>query len=61
MNVSAKITSLTSQNKVSEGEKVYELLHPEIRTEFHKLVLRSGEWKYVNHDTVKPYKVYTLK
>lgn len=61
MNVSAKITSLTSQNKVSVGEKVYELLHPEIRTEFHKLVHRNGEWKYINRDTGKPYKVYTLK
>jgi adenylate cyclase len=34
MNVAAKITSLTSLNKVSVGEKVYELLHPEIRANF---------------------------
>jgi adenylate cyclase len=31
MNVAAKITSLTSRDKVSVGEKVYELLHPEIQ------------------------------
>lgn len=60
MNVAAKITSLTSINKVSVGEKVYELLHPEIRAEFHKLAHRAGEWKYVNRDTRKLYKVYTL-
>ena len=60
MNVAAKITSLTSINKVSVGEKVYELLHPEIRAEFHKLPHRTGEWKYINRDTHKLYKVYTL-
>jgi class 3 adenylate cyclase len=60
MNVAAKITSLTCVNKVSVGENVYELLHPEIRAEFHKLAHRAGEWKYMNRDTGKPYKVYTL-
>jgi class 3 adenylate cyclase len=60
MNVAAKITSLTSQNKVSVGEKVYELLHPEIRAEFHKLVYSAGEWKYIHRDTGKLYRVYTL-
>jgi len=60
MNVAAKITSLTNINKVSVGEKVYELLHPEIRAEFHKLAYRAGEWKYMNRDSGKPYKVYTL-
>jgi adenylate cyclase len=59
MNVAAKITSLTSINKVSVGEKVYELLHPEIRAEFHKLAHRAGEWKYTNRDSGKLYKVYT--
>jgi adenylate cyclase len=60
MNVAAKITSLTNINKVSVGEKVYELLHPEIRAEFHKLAYRAGEWKYMNRDSGKPYKMYTL-
>ncbi len=59
MNVAAKITSLTSINKVSVGEQVYELLHPEIRAEFHKLTHRIGEWKYTNRDSGKLYKVYT--
>ena len=60
MNVAAKITSLTSINKVSVGEKVYELLPPEIRAEFHKLAHRAGEWKYTNRDSGNLYKVYTL-
>ena len=60
MNVAAKITSLTSRDKVSVGEKVYELLHPEIQAEFHKLAHRAGEWKYTNRDSGNLYKVYTL-
>ena len=60
MNVAAKITSLTSKDKVSVGEKVYELLHPEIQAEFHNLVHRAGEWKYTNRDSGNLYKVYTL-
>jgi adenylate cyclase len=59
MNVAAKITSLTSANKVSVGERVYELLHPELKTEFHRLVPKVDKWKYINQDTGKPYKIYT--
>jgi len=61
MNVSAKITSLTGANKISVGEKVFELLHPEVKADFHRLVPRNGEWKYINRDNGKLYKVYTLK
>jgi adenylate cyclase len=32
MNIAAKITSLTSPNKVSIGENVYKFLHPEVQT-----------------------------
>jgi class 3 adenylate cyclase len=60
MNVSAKITSLTGPNKVSVGEHVYKLLHPRIQAEFHELAYGTDEWKYVNLDTGKLYKVYTL-
>ncbi len=60
MNVSAKITSLTGPNKVSVGENVYKLLHPGIQAEFHELVYGIGEWDYINRDTGKLYKVYTL-
>jgi len=59
MNVAAKITSLTGPNKVSVGENVYKLLHPSIQSEFYELVGSAHEWKYINLDTGKLYKVYT--
>ncbi len=59
MNVAAKITSLTDSNKVSVGENVYKLLHPNLQSEFHELLISESEWKYVNIKTGKPYKVYT--
>ncbi len=60
MNIAAKITSLTEPNKVSIGENVYKLLDPGIQTEFHELVYGLGEWDYINRETGKLYKVYTL-
>jgi adenylate cyclase len=59
MNVAAKITSLTDPNKVSVGENVFKLLHPNLQSEIHELTPSEAEWKYVNLDTGKPYKVYT--
>jgi hypothetical protein len=35
-------------------------LHPSIQAEFHELIYRIGEWDYINRDTGKLYKVYTL-
>ena len=61
MNVSAKITSLTGANKISVGEKVFELLHPEVRADFRRLVPRKGEWRYINRDNGELYQVYTMK
>ena len=60
MNIAAKITSLTSPNKVTIGENVYKFLHPGVQTEFHELAYRPDEWKYINRDTGNLYKVYTL-
>lgn len=59
MNVAAKITSLTDPNKVSVGENVFKLLHPNLQSEIHELTPSEAEWKYVNLETGKPYKVYT--
>jgi adenylate cyclase len=59
MNVAAKITSLTSPNRVSVGENLYKLLHPGIQTEFHELAYGTDEWDYINRDTGNIYKVYT--
>jgi len=61
MNVTAKITSLTGPNKVSVGENIYKLLHPNSQTEFQESLSLHDEWKYLDSDTDKVYKVYTLK
>ena len=61
MNVAAKITSLTGPNQVSIGENVYQLLHPNTQAEYHESLSLDNEWKYLDSDTDKIYKVYTLK
>jgi adenylate cyclase len=58
MNVAAKITSITDSNRVSVGENVFKLLHPNLQSEFREFVTSESEWKYVNVKTGKPYKVY---
>jgi adenylate cyclase len=60
MNIAAKVTSLTGSNKVSVGENVYKLLDVGIQAEFHELAYGTDEWKYINPDTGKLYKAYTL-
>ena len=60
MNVAAKITSLTSPNKISVGNNVFKLLHPSIQTKFHQMPLKENEWKYVDHETNLFYKVFTI-
>lgn len=59
MNVGAKIMSITKSNKISVGENVYRLLHPTTQTEFQELKDIEG-WKYIDRETGKPYKVYSL-
>jgi adenylate cyclase len=61
MNIAAKITSLTGANKVSIGDNVYKSLDCKVQREFHELSMSDNRWKYINHGTDKPYKVYTLK
>ena len=51
MNIAAKITALTSKNKISIGEDIYKLLHPTIQSEFRELILHTNEWKYTNRTT----------
>ena len=60
MNVAAKIIPLTTSNKISVGNAVYKLLHPNIQSEFELLII-DQEWKYVDRETDELYKVYTLK
>ena len=60
LNVAAKITSHTPPNKISVGDNVYKLLHPELQAEFYEQVnLNLSGWKYINHKTGEIYKVYT--
>ncbi len=61
MNIAGKITSLTGPNKVSVGEDIYKLLHPNTQAEFHESSSLEDKWKYLDPDTDKIYKVYTLK
>jgi adenylate cyclase len=60
MNVAAKITSLTSANKISVGNAVYKLLHPTMQSKFELLSIDQG-WKYVDRETGELYKVFTMK
>ncbi len=60
MNVAAKITSLTTANKISVGNAVYKLLHPTIQSKFELLSIKKG-WKYVDRETGELYKVFTMK
>ena len=61
MNVTAKITSITGPNKISVGENVYKLLHPNTQERFELLSNPGDDWKYVAPDTGEIYKVYTSK
>ena len=61
LNVAAKITSLTPANKISVGENVYKLLHPELQSKFHNLSnMNLSGWRYIDHQTGEIYKVYVL-
>lgn len=61
MSIAAKITSLTSPNKISIGEDVYSLLHPSEKKKFYEVKFSPEEWKYRNRTTDRMYKVYTIK
>jgi adenylate cyclase len=61
MNVAAKITSITGPNKISIGENVYKLLHPNTQERFELVSNLGDDWKYVAPDMREIYKVYTSK
>jgi adenylate cyclase len=61
MNIAGKITSLTGPNKVSVGEDIYKLLHSNTQAEFQESSSLVDKWKYLDTDTDKIYKIYTLK
>lgn len=58
MNIVSKITSLTTPNGISIGENAYNLLDHKTQSKFQISSVPIGNWKYVNLDTKKPYKIY---
>ncbi len=59
MNVTAKMTSLTGPNKITLGNNVYKLLHPNLRLKFHKMkIIKETGWKYIDLENNLPYQVY---
>jgi hypothetical protein len=55
------LQSALTPNRISVGEKIFKLLHPNLQSEVHELITSANEWKYVNIESGKPYKVYTTK
>jgi adenylate cyclase len=60
MSVSAKMTSLTEPNKITIGDDVFNVLHPELEEKFVQVSYSEKEWKYVNKRTGQLYKIHTL-
>jgi len=60
MSVSAKMTSLTEPNKITIGDDVYNVLHPELKEKFVQVSYDEKEWKYVSKRTGQLYKIHTL-
>jgi len=59
MNVTAKMTSLTGPNKITVGNNVYKLLHPNLQLKFHKMkIIKETGWKYIDLENNLPYQVY---
>ena len=61
MSITAKITSLTNPNKITIGEDVYDILHPEIKSKFIEVKHNIGNWKYTDRQTGQIYKLYTIQ
>jgi adenylate cyclase len=61
MSISAKITSITDPNKITIGEDVYNMLHPQIKMQFKEVKYNTEDWKYTNRYTGQIYKLYTIR
>ena len=61
MSITAKITSLANPNKITIGEDVYDVLHPEIKSKFTEIKCNIDNWKYTDRETGRLYKVYTSR
>ena len=47
--------------KRTEGDNVFRLLHPNTQAEFQESLSLRDEWKFLDSETDRVYKVYTLK
>ncbi|HEU4446314.1 MAG TPA: adenylate/guanylate cyclase domain-containing protein, partial [Nitrososphaeraceae archaeon] len=61
ISITAKITSLTNPNKITIGKDVYEVLHPEIKSEFVEVEQNVENWKYTDRMTGRIYNLYSLQ
>jgi adenylate cyclase len=61
ISITAKITSLTNPNKITIGKDVYEVLHPEIKSEFVEVEQNIENWKYTDRMTGRIYNLYSLQ
>lgn len=61
ISITAKITSLTNPNKITIGKDVYEVLHPEIKSEFVEVEQHTENWKYTDRMTGRIYNLYSLQ
>jgi class 3 adenylate cyclase len=61
MSITAKITSLTNPDRITIGEDVYDVLHPEIKSKFTEIKCNIDNWKYTDRETGRLYKVYTSR
>ena len=61
ISITAKITSLTNPNKITIGKDAYEVLHPEIKSEFVAVEQNIENWKYTDRMTGRIYNLYSLQ
>ena len=61
MSITAKITSLTKPDRITIGEDVYDVLHPEIKSKFTEIKYNIDDWKYNDRYTGRLYKLYTSR
>jgi adenylate cyclase len=61
MSISAKITSLTDPDKITVGEDVYNVLHPQMKKKFRELIYNRQDWRYTNRHTGRLYKLYVMQ
>jgi hypothetical protein len=60
MSIAAKITSITHPNGITIGEDVCKVIHPTLKSRFRELKNRIEDWKYINRQIGRLYKLYSM-